>query len=126
MNFAQLFRNTFNILLISHIIRNINNASIKDAMCIKNCENELFERIEIFENASIFYPDGNRETFDGIQISNNKVIFGRIKIIKCSNFKKNPKPLKNSIEVFVETGVIPESNIKKIQGGKKRLIYHKK
>ncbi|KYK29240.1 hypothetical protein AYK20_06015 [Thermoplasmatales archaeon SG8-52-1] len=95
-------------------------------MYTKNCENELYERIEIFENASIIYPDGNREVFDGIQISDNKVIFGRIKIIKCNNTKNNRTHLKDSIEVFIETGVIPESNIKKIQGGKKRLIYHKK
>lgn len=95
-------------------------------MYTKNCENELFERIEIYENASIIYPDGNRDVFEGIQISDNKVIFGRVKVIKYNTVKNNLKPLKDSIEVFVETGIIPESNIKKIQGGKKRLIYHKK
>jgi hypothetical protein len=39
---------------------------------------------------------------------------------------KNHKPLKKSVEIFVETGIIPKSNIKKIIGGKKRFIYHKK
>ena len=88
--------------------------------------NKKFKKIEILENALIIYSDGNKEVFDGIKVKNDKVIIGRFKTIKNNNVKKNLKSFKKYIEIFVETGVIPESNIKNIKGGKKRLIFHKK
>ena len=99
---------------------------LKNIMYKKNCVNESFEKIEILENALIVYSDGKSEVFDGIEIKNDKVIFGRFKILKNNNFKQNLKSFKNSNIIFVETGAIPKSNIKKINGGKKRLIFLKK
>jgi hypothetical protein len=95
-------------------------------MKIRKSENKSFKKIEILEDAMIVYSDGKREVFDGIEIRNNKVIFGRFKLLKGNNTKRNIKSFKNSNKIYVETGAIPKSNIKNIKGGKKRLIFQEK
>ena len=72
-----------------------------------------FELIEILENATIIYKNGNREIFEAIYPTEyGEVIFGQIlygSIEDCPGF-------------FKECGGIPKDNIKSIVGGIKKTV----
>jgi len=65
--------------------------------------------IEILENATIVYTDGVKEHFDAIQITESKVLTGRI-------FKKE------KTKIFEKYGFILKENIKQIYNGTKVKI----
>ena len=67
------------------------------------------KKIEILEDAVVVYDSGEKEILNAINISENGVFTGRVV---------------NHYE-FVEGGSIPINNIKKIIGGKKRMVYIK-
>ena len=67
------------------------------------------EKIEILEDAVVVYNSGEKEILNAINISDNGVFTGHVV---------------NHYE-FVEGGGIPKNNIKKIIGGKKRMVYKK-
>ncbi len=67
------------------------------------------KKIAILEDAVVVYSSGEREILKAINVSNNGVFTGHL-INHCE---------------FVEGGGIPKNNIKKIIGGKKRMVYKK-
>ena len=67
------------------------------------------KKIEILEDAVVVYNSGEKEILNAINISDNGVFTGHVV---------------NHYE-FVEGGGIPKNNIKKIIGGKKRMVYKK-
>ncbi len=86
--------------------------------------NDTFEMIEILENATIIYDDGDREIFEAILLTDNGVIFGWIlKIEKTDNCKSISSI--DCHEIFMEGGGIPKDNIKHIEGGIKKTVIKK-
>ena len=79
--------------------------------------------IEILENATIIFKDGNRAIFEAISLTaEEEIIFGQILISKRTD---SFKPI-NSIDgnyIFKECGGIPKYSIKSIEGGTKKTVF---
>jgi hypothetical protein len=65
------------------------------------------KKIEIIQNAVVLYTDGEMERINAIYVNKNGVFTGHIT---------------NNNE-YMEGGGIPKNNIRKIIGGKKRIVY---
>jgi hypothetical protein len=65
------------------------------------------KKIEIIQDAVVIYKDGERESISAIDVSKRGVFTGHI----------------ISKDEYMEGGGIPKNNIRKIIGGKKRLVY---
>ena len=76
----------------------------------KNRYDNTFEKIKIFQDAIVFYKDGDKEHFNAMHKTKIGVFTGHI--------------LNN--KYFVEGGFIPIYNIKHIEYEIKRTIYKKK
>jgi hypothetical protein len=82
-----------------------------------NLNENIFEIIEIFENATIINSYGDKEHFDAIQIDDLGIIIGYT--MGASKTKKTIK------EEFIPFGFIPKNNIKHIINGIKKIVYKK-
>jgi len=71
---------------------------------------DTYQIIEILENATVIFNDGNRTLFDAIHITDKIVIIGRIM----------------NHEEFMESGGIPKHNIKNIEASTKRKVSFSK
>ena len=65
------------------------------------------KKIEILENATVVFNNGEKEILDAVNVNHKGVFTGH---------------LRNHSE-FVEGGGIPANNIKRIIGGKKRVVF---
>ena len=63
--------------------------------------------IEVINNAIVEYSDGNRESFDAIEMSPRSTVFGKL-----------------VSKEFFSYRFIPKHNVKKIDGGKKISLTH--
>ena len=71
---------------------------------------EKLEIIEVIHNVLVIYKNGKYEYIDAIYCVNEGVVTGRI--------------VHN--DIFIEIGFIPDYNIKKIKGMKKKVYIEKK
>ena len=80
-------------------------------------------KIEILENATIIYDDGDRAIFKAIFLNDKKVIiFGEILTIENQDRSKSYGNI-DCYDVFLECGGIPKDNIKSIEGGTKKIVF---
>jgi len=81
-----------------------------------------FEKIEILENATILFKDGNRAIFEAIFLAaEEEIIFGQILMPgKTDSFKSIKNTDANYI--FKECGGIPKDSIKSIEAGTKKTV----
>jgi len=88
----------------------------------ENKKNEAIETIEILENATIVYDDGNRAIFKAILLTNKReVIFGQILTVENVDHCKSIGGI-DCHDVFRECGGIPKDIIKSIEGGTKKTV----
>ena len=87
-----------------------------------NKKDDTFETVEILENVTVIHKNNNRELFDAIHITCNAVLTGQILKID----KTEPCKSGKYCETFVESGIIPKDNVKRIEGGTRRTVYKKK
>jgi hypothetical protein len=95
-----------------------------------------FEVIEILENVAVIYEKGRekKEVFDAIHINEEGIFTGYIlkKTRTDTPYNKGlmsrlrKKSSINFFEEFIESGYIPNHNIKKIEGSVKRKVYMRK
>jgi len=90
-----------------------------------NKKDDTFEMIEILENATIIYDDGDRAIFKAIFLTDKKVIiFGQILTVENTDHCK-PASSIDCHDVFMECGGIPKDIIKSIEGGIKKTVFKK-
>ena len=89
-----------------------------------NKKDDTFEMIEILENATIIYDDGDRAIFEAILLTDQGVIFGQILIVEKTDLCKSISSI-DCHEIFRECGGIPKDNIKSIEGGIKKKVFKK-
>ena len=89
-----------------------------------NKKDDTFEMIEILENATIIYDDGDRAIFEAILLTDQGVIFGQILKVEKSDHCKSVNSI-DCHEIFMECGGIPKENIKHIEGGIKKPVFKK-
>jgi hypothetical protein len=65
-------------------------------------------KIEVLENAKIFYTDGKRDFFEAVIITDKGIFTGWI-----------------DDNIFIEGGFIPKNNIENVEGKKIKLIIEK-
>lgn len=88
----------------------------------ENKKNEAIETIEILENATIVYDDGNRTIFKAILLTNKReIIFGQILTVENVDHCKSIRDI-DCHDVFKECGGIPKDIIKSIEGGTKKTV----
>jgi len=91
-----------------------------------NKKDDTFETIEILENVTIIYDDGDRAIFETIHITDKGVILiGRILKDEKTGHCKSIGSI-DCHEIFMEDGGIPKDNVKRIEGGTRRTVYKKK
>lgn len=94
-------------------------------------KNVKLKTIKVIENSIIFFKDGNKKTYDAIYKTNKGIFTGYIlnkKIGKNHHTKfylnQTDKKLPTHFYIeFVESGFIPDYNIKSIKGGTKKRVY---
>lgn len=94
-------------------------------MNYKNKKDDTFEMIEILENATIIYNDGDRAIFKAIFLTDKKeIIFGQILTVENADHCKSVSSI-DCHAIFRESGGIPKDNIKSIVGGTKKSVLKK-
>ncbi len=92
----------------------------------ENKKDDTFEMIEILENATIIYDDGNRAIFEAIFLTaEGEIIFGQILKVEKTDLCKSISSI-DCRDIFRECGGIPKDNVKRIEGGTRRTVYKKK
>ena len=90
-----------------------------------NKKDAIFEIIEILENATIIYDDGNRAIFKAILLTDKReIIFGQILTFEKTDHCKSISSI-DCHDVFRECGGIPKDIIKSIEGGIKKTVFKK-
>ncbi len=89
-----------------------------------NKKDDTFEMIEILENATMIYDDGDRAIFEAILLTDQGVIFGQILKVEKSDHCKSVSSI-DCHEIFMEYGGIPKDIIKSIEGGTKKTVFKK-
>ena len=91
-----------------------------------NKKDDTFEMIEILENATIIYDDGDRAIFEAIFLTDEgEIIFGQTLTVEKTGHCKSISSI-DCHEIFIECGGIPKDNVKQIKGGTRRTVYTKK
>jgi len=90
-----------------------------------NKKDDTFEMIEILENATIIYDDGNRAIFEAILLTDKReIIFGQILTVENTDHDRSVSSI-DCHDVFRECGGIPKDIIKSIEGGTKKTVFKK-
>ena len=90
-----------------------------------NKKDDTFEMIEILENATIIYDDGDKAIFEAIFLTDKReIIFGQILTVEKADHCKSVSSI-DCHEIFMECGGIPKENIKHIEGGIKKSVFKK-
>ena len=90
-----------------------------------NKKDDTFEMIEILENATIIYDDGNRAIFETSYITDKgMILIGRILKVEKTDLCKSISSI-DCHDIFRECGGIPKDTIKSIEGGIKKKVFKK-
>ena len=91
----------------------------------ENRKDDTFEMIEILENATIIYDDGDKAIFEAIFLTDKReIIFGQILTVEKADHCKSVSSI-DCHKIFMECGGIPKDNIKSIEGGTKKIVLKK-